>query len=74
MNSAAYPSNPEDMVINTPLGDGYYLRVDELLRTLMYDRAGQKVYRCWHKQLYGRYAVQHLTNPNDVSIAKIDPR
>jgi hypothetical protein len=32
----------ENLVINTPLGQGYSMRVDDLLRTLMYDRLAQK--------------------------------
>jgi hypothetical protein len=35
-------SDPSGMVINTDLGQGFYLKVEELLRTLMYDRLGEK--------------------------------
>jgi hypothetical protein len=62
-------NDPENMVINTPLGQGYYLQVDQLLRTLMYDRAGQK---------YISEGVNfmadmpfNLSNPEDVSVAKL---
>jgi len=34
--------NVGNMVINTDLGQGYYLKVEDILRTLMYDRIGQK--------------------------------
>lgn len=34
--------NVNNMVINTDLGQGYYLKVEDILRTLMYDRLGQK--------------------------------
>ncbi len=61
--------NPENMVINTPLGQGYYLRVDELLRTLMYDRAGQQ----YINEGYNFMADMpfNLPNPEEVSIAKL---
>jgi len=35
--------NPEDMVISTDLGHGYYQYLDEYLRVLLYDRLGQKI-------------------------------
>jgi hypothetical protein len=62
-------SSPDNMVINTPLGQGYYLQVDQLLRTLMYDRAGEK---------YIEEGVNfmadmpfNLPNPEEVSVAKL---
>lgn len=35
-------NDPGDMIINTELGQGFYTKVNELLRTLMYDRSAQK--------------------------------
>jgi hypothetical protein len=34
---------PDNMIINTDLGKGYYLNKDDCLRVLMYDRRGDKV-------------------------------
>jgi hypothetical protein len=34
---------PDNMVINTDLGAGYYLNKENLLRVLLYDRKGEKV-------------------------------
>jgi hypothetical protein len=63
-------SNPENMVINTPLGDGYYLRSDELLRTLMYDRQGQKYIGAGIDNFMADMPF-NLKDPQDVSIAKL---
>jgi hypothetical protein len=63
-------NNPEDMVISTPLGQGYYLRAEGLLRTLMYDRAGQKYIDAGVNNFMADMPFV-LTNPNDVSVAKI---
>jgi hypothetical protein len=62
--------DPENMVISTPLGQGYYQRVNELLRTLMYDRAGQKYIDAGVNNFMADMPFI-LSNPNDVSIAKI---
>jgi len=63
-------SNPEDMVISTPLGQGYYQRVNELLRTLMYDRAGQQYIDAGVNNFIADMPFM-LTNSEDVSVAKI---
>jgi hypothetical protein len=63
-------SNPENMVINTPLGDGYYLRSDELLRTLMYDRQGQKYIGAGIDNFMADMPF-NLKDPQDVSVAKL---
>jgi hypothetical protein len=63
-------SNPEDMVISTPLGQGYYFRSNELLRTLMYDRAGQKYIDAGVNNFMADMPF-NLTDPNDVNVAKI---
>jgi len=34
--------NPENMVINTDLGQGYYSHIEEVLKTLLYDRLATK--------------------------------
>ena len=63
-------NNPENMVISTPLGQGYYLRVNELLRTLMYDRNGVQYIDAGVNNFMADMPFV-LTNPNDVSVAKI---
>jgi len=63
-------NNPENMIINTPLGQGYYLRVNELLRTLMYDRTGQKSIDAGVNNFMADMPFA-LNNPNDVLVAKI---
>jgi hypothetical protein len=42
MEFTGVSDNTENLVINTELGQGYYLQVNEILRTLMYDRLGFK--------------------------------
>ena len=65
-------NNPENMIMRTPLGEGYYLRVNELLRTLMYDRQGQKSIDAGVNNFMADMPFI-LSNPQDVSIAKIVP-
>ncbi len=36
------PGIPNNMTINTGLGQGYYYKADELFRVLLYDRQGLK--------------------------------
>lgn len=63
-------NNPENMIISTPLGEGYYLLSQGLLRTLMYDRAAQKYIDEGVNNFMADMPFT-LTNPNDVSVAKI---
>jgi len=42
MEFGSVVDNVGNLVINTDLGQGYYLQVDDLLRTLMYDRLAKK--------------------------------
>ena len=63
-------NNPENMIISTPLGEGYYLLAQGLLRTLMYDRAAQKYIDAGVNNFMADMPFT-LTNPNDVSVAKI---
>ena len=37
-------NDPGAMFINTGLGQGYYQYVSHILRTLLYDRTGRKIY------------------------------
>jgi hypothetical protein len=61
--------NPENMVINTPLGQGYYFRVDDLLRTLMYDRQAQKYIEAGNNFMADMPFV--LSNPDDITLEKL---
>jgi len=63
-------NNPENMIINTPLGQGYYQLSEGLFRTLMYDRAGQKYISAGNNNFMADMPFV-LTNPEDVSVAKI---
>ncbi len=42
MEFADVENNPNEMIINTDLGQGYYKYVSKMLRVLLYDRAGNK--------------------------------
>jgi len=62
--------NPENLVINTPLGQGYYDLSEGLFRTLMYDRAGQKYIDAGVNNFMADMPFA-LANSQDVEIAKI---
>jgi hypothetical protein len=59
----------EDMVINTDLGQGYYLKVDDLLRTVMYDRLANK-YIDAGKHFMADMPFR-ISNPEEVSPEKM---
>lgn len=42
MEFGSVVDNVGNLAINTDLGQGYYLQVEDILRTLMYDRLGQR--------------------------------
>jgi hypothetical protein len=62
-------SEPTNMVINTDLGQGFYLRTGQLLRTLMYDRLGEKFIAA------GEHFMAdmpfELINPENVTLEKL---
>jgi len=62
--------DPENLVINTPLGQGYYLRSQGYFRTLMYDRAGQKYIDAGVNNFMADMPFV-LQNPNNVTVGKI---
>jgi hypothetical protein len=62
-------NNPENMVINTELGQGYYLQVEELLRTLMYDRSGNDYIEAGENFLADMPFT--ITNPENISVQKL---
>ena len=62
-------NNPGNLVINTPLGDGFYYKVNDLLRTLMYDRLASKYIEAGeHFMADMPFAI---TNPKDITVDKI---
>ncbi|RKY97838.1 MAG: Coagulation factor protein [Ignavibacteriae bacterium] len=62
--------NPENMVINTELGDGFYLKVEEMLRTLMYDRLAEKYVEAGSFEFMADMPFG-ITNPTDISLDKV---
>jgi hypothetical protein len=62
--------DPENLVINTPLGQGYYDLSEGLFRTLMYDRAGQKYIDAGVNNFMADMPFA-LVNSQDVEVAKI---
>jgi len=62
--------NPENMVINTELGNGYYLKVDDMLRTLMYDRLAEKYIEAGTYQFMADLPFQ-ITSPEDISLDRL---
>jgi len=62
--------DPENMVINTELGDGYYLKVQEMLRTLMYDRLGEEYVEAGSFEFMADMPFG-ITNPEDISLDKV---
>jgi hypothetical protein len=61
--------DPNSMVINTDLGQGYYKKVNELLRVLLYDRQGTKVFETGENLLADM--PFHITRPEDITIEKL---
>ena len=66
---ASVVNDPGNMVINTDLGQGFYLHSDELLRTLMYDRFANKYIEA------GEHFMAdmpfNITDPKNISVAKL---
>jgi hypothetical protein len=62
-------NDPANLVINTDLGQGFYLRVNELLRTLMYDRLGQKYIDAGVHFMADMPFV--ISNPEQINLHKI---
>jgi len=61
--------NPENMMINTALGEGYYKRIDETLRVLLYDRQAEKVFEAGENILADM--PFHITRPKDITLEKL---
>lgn len=60
----------ENLVINTPLGQGYYERVDDLLRTLMYDRLAQKYIENGVNKFMADMPFV-VTNPEEITLERL---
>ena len=60
--------DPGNMIINTDLGQGYYLHVEDLLRVLLYDRKANKVIKTGEQFLADM--PFHITRPEDITIEK----
>jgi hypothetical protein len=60
--------DPGNMIINTDLGQGYYLHVEDLLRVLLYDRKANKVIKNGEQFLADM--PFHITRPEDITIEK----
>jgi hypothetical protein len=62
-------NNPQNLVINTALGQGYYMKVNDLLRTVMYDRLANKFIES------GEHFMAdmpfHINNPEELTLDKI---
>jgi hypothetical protein len=61
--------NPEEMHINTDLGQGYYQYVAKTLRILLYDRQGQKIIPSGEHMLAD--IPFQITIPEDISLERI---
>ncbi len=58
-----------NLVINTDLGQGFYMKVNNLLRTLMYDRLANKYIEAGQHFLADM--PFRITSPNDITVEKI---
>lgn len=61
--------NPANMVISTHIGDGYYQKVNDLLRVLLYDRNGENVIKAGTNYLAN--IPFKITAPEDITIEKL---
>jgi hypothetical protein len=62
-------NSPNNMVINTGLGQGYYQWIEQMLRVLLYDRAGSKTIDAG-EHMIGDIPFQ-ITRPEDITLDKI---
>ena len=61
--------DPENMIINTDIGEGYYKRIDKMLRILLYDRQAEKVLKAGEKIL--AEIPFYISRPEDITIEKL---
>jgi hypothetical protein len=62
-------NNPQNLVINTALGQGYYMKVNDLLRTVMYDRLANKFIESGDHFMADM--PFHINNPEELTLDKI---
>ncbi len=62
-------SNPNNMIINTGLGQGYFYKDNSLLRVLLYDRNGEKVIKSGKNYLAS--FPFNILEPENITIEKI---
>lgn len=63
-------SNPNNMEINTGLGQGYFKKVNSLLRVLLYDRNGEKVIKPGNNYLVN--LPFSINAPEEITIENIN--
>lgn len=61
--------NPNNMIIETELGQGFYMKVDEMLKVLLYDRQGNKLLEAG-ENLLAEMAF-NINSPEDIRIEKL---
>ena len=61
--------DPESIIITTDLGQAYYLKVNELLRVLLYDRQGIKVINSGERLLAD--IPFRISNPESITVEKV---
>ncbi len=62
-------NDPGNMIINTDLGQGYYKCINKLLRVLLYDRQGKKVFGTNEKLLAN--IPFHISHPEEITLNKL---
>lgn len=62
-------NSPNNMLINTYIGNGYYQKVNDLLRVLLYDRNGEKVIKAGKNYLAN--IPFNINTPEDITIEKL---
>lgn len=62
-------NNPDNMIIKTDLGQGFYHKTGDLLRTLMYDRFAEKYIDAGVNFMANMPFV--ISNPEDINLDKI---
>jgi hypothetical protein len=61
--------NPENMVINTDLGQGYYSHIEEILKTLLYDRMATKYIEAGEHFMADMPFV--ISNPEEITLRNL---
>ena len=64
-----FNNNPEGLYINTDLGEGYYQKVNNSLRVLLYDRSGKKIVQSG-KHLMADIPI-NISNPELITLSKL---